>query len=414
MFQFGGMITALLNLLIWLALRRRLKLAFPKRGRLLGILAGVLMLVLLHPSLAMALGGWSGLRAVRDGLPEWAQVLSMAAQFAAWTYGVVLLATRAPAWVAALVRRVRRQDPAPVNQERRRLLARASLAVPAAALVFSGAGVASYMGAPVITRLRLPVRREFTGLHGVTLAQVSDVHIGSYMDRERVHGVVDAMNAANADIHVVTGDLTDNHMDQVELARWFLSRLRPRRGEIYMCMGNHEYYTARPNNMKRMLDEFAQGGGVMLVDEARALEFGGDMLWLGATDYPQRGGSISGRSTRDSLLHTTGQMADDGAPRIVLSHHPRTFYEGREMPLDLMLSGHTHGGQINLGRIGDAALTPILPIDFYHNGYYEHAESTQLWSRPRRLYVNAGAGGWLPVRVNCPPEITLVELVPEP
>src|SRR5690606_8539141 len=239
-------------------------------------------------------------------------------------------------------------------------------------------------------------------------------HIGSYMDRERLQGVVDAMNAANADIHVVTGDLTDNHMDQVELARWFLSRLRPRRGEIYMCTGHHEYYTARPTNMRRMLDEFAQGGGVMLVDEARALEFGGDKRWLGAIDYPQRGGSISGRGTRDSLLHTTGQMADDGAPRIVLSHHPRTFYEGREMPLDLMLSGHTHGGQINLGRIGDAALTPILPIDFYHNGFYEHAESTQLWSRPRRLYVNAGAGGWLPVRVNCPPEITLVELVPEP
>ena len=70
-----------------------------------------------------------------------------------------------------------------------------------------------------------------------------------------------------------------------------------------------------------------------------------------------------------------------------------------------MLSGHTHGGQVKLGRIGDAALTPILPMDYYHNGHYEH--------QGRRLYVNAGGGGWLPVRLNCPPEITLIEFVAE-
>jgi predicted MPP superfamily phosphohydrolase len=97
-------------------------------------------------------------------------------------------------------------------------------------------------------------------------------------------------------------------------------------------------------------------------------------------------------------------MRDDGAPRILLSHHPRTFNEARDLQFDLMLSGHTHGGQISLGRIGDYAITPLLAGEFYHNGLYEH--------RGRRLYVNAGAGGWLPVRINCPPEITLIELVP--
>jgi predicted MPP superfamily phosphohydrolase len=106
-------------------------------------------------------------------------------------------------------------------------------------------------------------------------------------------------------------------------------------------------------------------------------------------------------------------MRDDGAPRIVLAHHPRNFYDGREFPIDLMLSGHTHGGQIKLGRVGDAALTPILPIDYYHNGHYEHRSTDSRQAPVRRLYVNAGAGGWLPVRLNCPPEITLFELVAE-
>jgi hypothetical protein len=109
------------------------------------------------------------------------------------------------------------------------------------------------------------------------------------------------------------------------------------------------------------------------------------------------------RPTRDGLKLALGQMRDDGAPRVLLSHHPRTYVEARELDFGIMLSGHTHGGQIKLGRIGDHAITPVLPIDFYHNGLYQHGRS--------RLYVNAGAGGWLPVRINCPPELTLVQLV---
>jgi predicted MPP superfamily phosphohydrolase len=63
-----------------------------------------------------------------------------------------------------------------------------------------------------------------------------------------------------------------------------------------------------------------------------------------------------------------------------------------------------HGGQLVAGRIGDYVLSPVLPFEHYHNGLYER--------NGRKLYVNAGAGGWMPVRINCPPEITLVELVP--
>ena len=96
-------------------------------------------------------------------------------------------------------------------------------------------------------------------------------------------------------------------------------------------------------------------------------------------------------------------MKDDGAPRIVLAHHPKTFFEARERQIDLMLSGHTHGGQISLGRIEDCELTPNLPFEFYHKGWYDYAG--------RHLYVNSGIGSWLPVRINCPPEITLIELV---
>lgn len=415
MFQIGGIITSVINILIWLALRRRIKLIAPRRGELYSAVVGVVMLALLHPSFAMAIGSWSGMRLVRDVLPEWAQILSMGAQFAAWTYAVLHLLFVGPNYVRRLVIWARKRSQAgkggqtedkPVNESRRRLLAGAGLALPAAAVVIAGAGVAGYRAAPHVTRLRLPVQRDMTNLHGLTIAQLSDVHIGSYMDRARLKEFADATNALNADYHVITGDFVDNHIEQVELAQYLLRALKPKRGEVFLCMGNHEYYTARSASMGEMLGGFEEAGGAMLIDEARDLKIGGDRLWMGAIDYPRRRDrdSRSGRTTKESLDYTTGQMKDDGAPRIILSHHPRTFNEGREAALDLMLSGHTHGGQINLGRVGDTAFTPILPFDFYHNGYYEH--------QGRRLYVNSGAGGWLPVRLNCPPEITLVELVP--
>ncbi|MEZ5991443.1 MAG: metallophosphoesterase [Planctomycetota bacterium] len=403
MFQLGGIVTSIINLLIWLALRRRLKLAFPKRGGLFSIIAGVLMLLLLHPSFAMAIASWSGMRFVRDLLPEWAQILCMGAQFAAWTYAVLHLVIVGPAEIRNLVRKLRKTEPKPIDESRRKLISRVGLALPAAAIVVAGAGVAGYHAAPVVTRLRLPVRRDMTNLHGLTIAQISDVHIGSYMDRERLTEFQSAMNALGADIHVITGDLMDNHISQLELANFLVGGLKPKRGPVYLCMGNHEYYTARSGSVKQIIEELGAHNGRMLIDETEALDFGSDRVWLSGIDYEGRG--EADRTTRESLQIVTSEMKDDGAPRIVLAHHPRNFFEGREFPIDLMLSGHTHGGQIKLGRIGDAALTPILPIDYYHNGHYEHDG--------RRLYVNAGAGGWLPVRLNCPPEITLFELVAE-
>ena len=410
-----GFMVTLLNVLLWIAIRRRLKLGFPKKGNLLSIAVGIAMLIALHPGIFLMFGGVSGLMALRSTLPEWIAITGMSMQFAAWVYGGLLLIKGAPVVFYEFIRRLRRALHKPdggtepekqlIDEERRSVLAKAALTFPAAIIATSIGGAMASRVEPVVTRLRMKVPRDATNLHGITIAQISDVHVGSYMDAKRLDDFIEGMNAVKADYHVMTGDLLDNHVEQLPESQRFLRSLKPRRGRVFMCMGNHEYIPARDGNIDEIINGLNESGVELLIDEARKVDIGGDHIWMAGIDYPNSPGISSSkrRTSRESLDVTLAQVKDDGAPRIVLAHHPKSFIDGREMDLDLMLSGHTHGGQIKLGRIGDFALTPVLPFEHYHNGLYSF--------NGRRLYVNAGAGGWMPVRINCPPEITVVELV---
>ncbi|WP_437288696.1 metallophosphoesterase [Sorangium sp. So ce406] len=451
MFQLGGLVVTLVNGLLGLLLWRRLRAAFPRHGALINGACAAALLLLGHPALLFAVASFSGLRAAHRYLPDPLSMIALGAQVGLLLYGVLLGVAAVARAVLRALRRARRATdaramthaqagidsragadgqaaatdaqaasdagivdapgggvirPEAVDETRRRLVVGATWALPAAAVAVSMGGVLASRQRPVVVKVALPVRRELTSLHGITIAQLSDVHVGSFMDAERLDELRDAINAVRADIHVITGDLLDHHVSQLELSTRLLRGLRPARGQIFFCMGNHEYIAARSASIPAIMKGLEEAGAQVLVDEAREVRLGGDRLWMGAIDYPSRArpGEPARRPTVDGLARALGQMRDDGAPRVLLSHHPGTFRAARELPFDLMLSGHTHGGQISLGRIGDYALTPMLPAGLYHNGHYEH--------RGRRLHVNAGAGGWLPVRINCPPEITLVELVP--
>ncbi|WP_437307652.1 metallophosphoesterase [Sorangium sp. So ce388] len=457
MYQLGTLVVTLVNGLVGLIFWRRLRAAFPRYGALINGVCAAGLLLVAPPALLMTVASWSGLRALQRHVPEPLLLIAMGVQVGLLLYAL-LLGTAAVARTVYRALRGRhraasasavapnaravvgaqattdaqavigaqattdaqavtdaqtasapedtRTPPEAIDEGRRRLVVGATWALPAAAVAVSMGGVLASRQRPVVVRVALPVRRELTSLHGVTLAQLSDVHVGSFMDAERLDELRDAMNAVRADVHVITGDLLDHHVSQLELSTRLLRGLRPARGQIFFCMGNHEYIAARSASIGAVAKGLEEAGAQVLVDEAREVRLGGDRLWMGAIDYPSRArpGEPARRPTLDGLHRALGQMQDDGAPRILLSHHPGTFRAARELPFDLMLSGHTHGGQISLGRIGDYALTPMLPAGLYHNGHYEH--------RGRRLHVNAGAGGWLPVRINCPPEITLVELVP--
>lgn len=413
-FMFLGFTISLFNARVFWALRRRLLVAFPRRGRALVWLCGVFCFVMLSPTLALTFGGLSALRAFRDLSPIWFAIAYMALQFGFWVYGASLALLSAPLELAMRWRQLKRmlsRDPQPLedkpeNPERRRALTRASLTLPAAIVATAGAGAVASQDVPRLGRLTLRARREFSELDGLKIAQFSDVHIGSYMSNERLEMLRERLLALKPDIIVCTGDLIDNELGQLTQATALLRGLAAPLG-VYMCMGNHEYISAlsSPNaDVSRVIKPLRETGTNLLVNESRKIRVGSSHLWLMGLDYPEMRGlpPLLQSTTTRSFDACLSAVNDDGAPRIVLAHNPAQFREGQKRPIDLMLSGHTHGGQVSLGRVGRYEFTPVLPFEVYHRGEYLH--------EGRKLYVNSGYGGWLPVRINCPPEITLVTL----
>ena len=327
-----------------------------------------------------------------DAVPLWLSLPSMVFQFAMLCYGTWLMVFEFPLFVGTKAYQKLKQ---PVDTDRREWMKRVALAPPACLIVGSTAGAFGAMAEPVIRKVRLDTPRDMTNLHGLKIVQISDVHIGRFMPSEKLKEIVAHVNAQDPDIVVCTGDLLDHAMEQLEDAQMMLRGMKHRHG-VFMCLGNHEYYAAGPQ-LDSLISGVEETGTVLLRDANLRVPVGGDHFWMLGVDYPGR------RQPPDSFDHALKDVADDGAPRIVLAHNPTSFWEGRTRQLDLMLSGHTHGGQVSLGRVGQYELSPVLPVELYHAGEYEHDG--------RKLYVNSGTGQWMPIRVNCPPEITVVEMV---
>ncbi|MCA8915034.1 MAG: metallophosphoesterase [Planctomycetes bacterium] len=374
-----------INGLIFWGLWVRVSAVFPKRKLQARVVLSALYWLLLIPTLLLP---------VWPDAPLWLSLPSMTWQFAMLCFGIWMIAFSFP-WYAAMRVRRRLMSTETVDEGRRELLKRAALIPPAALVVASGVGAVGAMADPVVRTISLTTPRDMTNLHGLRIVQISDVHIGRFMRHEHLREIVSAVNALDGDIVVCTGDLVDHDMEQLEDAQLMLRGMKHRRG-LFMCLGNHEYYAAG-QNLDQLIAGVNETGCVMLRDESRRVDVGSDHFWMLGVDYP---GRRQPAASFDAALNNVG---DDGAPRIVLAHNPSSFWEGRTRPIDLQLSGHTHGGQVSLGRIGQYELSPVLPVELYHAGEYEYDG--------RKLYVNSGTGQWMPIRINCPPEITVIEFV---
>jgi len=242
---------------------------------------------------------------------------------------------------------------------------------------------------PVLERVRLDVPGLAPQLEGLRIAQISDVHVGPTVRRAFVQDVVNRVNALEPDIVALTGDLVDGTVEDLSTETAPLAQLEAPLG-LYFVTGNHEYYSG----VLAWLDEVQHLGFITLVNQHVVVRRDGASLVIaGVTD--ERGGSMVPTHAPDPVAALAG--APDGALRLMLAHQPRSAPAAAAAGADIILSGHTHGGQY-------APWTwAIHLVEPYIRGLYRVGDA-QLW-------VNRGTGTWgPPLRLGSSQEITLIEL----
>ena len=267
-----------------------------------------------------------------------------------------------------------------------------------------------------VRRVEIPIANLPGGLDGMKIAQLSDIHLSAYMSRAQVRRAVDMANDLDADIAFVTGDFITGANDPLADCVDEIRKLHAPLG-VWGCNGNHEIY-ARAEDAAQVL--FAQAGMKLLRSENAQLTFRGAQFNLLGVDY-QRERTSSGH--RQQVLADAAPLVRRDMPNILLSHNPNSFNRAAELGIELTISGHTHGGQIQV-EILDHRLSPARFITDYIAGLYTRplGASAKLVSSeygvpayphfvPAQLYVNRGLGTvGAPLRIGVPPEITLLVL----
>jgi uncharacterized protein len=302
----------------------------------------------------------------------------------------------------------------------RRYLFRTATALAGATPFFSAVyGFAAERVNYQVRRVEIPMTNLPPALDGMTIMQISDIHLSGYMSRSEVRRAVDMANELGADLAVVTGDFITGSADPIADCIDEVSRLHAPLG-VWGCNGNHEIYAKMEDTAQEL---FAQAGMKLLRQENTQLTFGGARFNLIGVDYQRE---------RNNNGHRTPMLADlepllrRDMPNILMSHNPNTFNRAAELGVELSLAGHTHGGQIQV-EILDHRLSPARFISDYVAGLYQRpllAPASQVFVQrgsvppaasptfpASQLYVNRGLGTvGAPVRLGVPPEISLLVL----
>jgi predicted MPP superfamily phosphohydrolase len=259
-------------------------------------------------------------------------------------------------------------------------------------LVITSAGMIIARRRPGIVEVRIPVPGLPPALHGFSIAQISDVHVGPTIKRGFVEGIVRRVNDLNADLIAVTGDLVDGSVQQLSVHTAPLAGLAARHGAFFVT-GNHEYYSGE----RAWTEEIRRLGMHVLKNEHVVLKHDGASLVLaGVTDYSAHRFDPAQRS--DPAAALSGAPADAGA-RILLAHQPSSATAAAQAGFDVQISGHTHGGQFWPWN---------LFVHFFQPFTGGLHRLKNLW-----IYVSRGTGYWGPPnRFGVPSEITRIRLVP--
>lgn len=286
---------------------------------------------------------------------------------------------------------VRKRMAADVDPGRRRVLNAAGSALVVAPFVVMGYGSLVERSAFRVREIDVPLPGLPRDLNGLRLLQLSDIHLSAFLSEAELTRVIDAALETRPHVAVITGDLISIPGDPLDACIRQLARLKTDAG-TFGCMGNHERYA---NTENYTADACARVGIRFLRGEARQLRFGNAVVNLAGVDYQTM-------FKKDRYLIGADRLVVPGAVNILLSHNPDVFPVAARQGYNLLLAGHTHGGQVTM-EILDESINPARALTPYVYGLFRSGSSA--------AYVTRGIGTiGIPARIGAPPEISVLRL----
>jgi len=243
-----------------------------------------------------------------------------------------------------------------------------------------------------VRRFVLPIAGLPSDLHGLTITQISDMHVGRFTSGRVLHEVVRLVNELRADLVLLTGDLINDALMDLDPALDLVRSMQAIYG-VYLIEGNHDLIENGSEFERRV----KHSGIPFLLDESIVIPIRGAPLQLLGLSWTRA------RDNRDAAIATAvhqllNQRQTESFP-ILLAHHPHAFDAAAAASVPLTLAGHTHGGQLMLND-----QTGFGPALFrYWSGLYSKGAS--------KLVVSNGVGNWFPLRVRAPAELLHLTLL---
>jgi predicted MPP superfamily phosphohydrolase len=304
------------------------------------------------------------------------------------TYFLTVTAVLGIHGLLAWARRLLHAD---VNPGRRRMLNAAGGALMAAP--FAAVGYGALIGRTdfCVREVDIPLSGLPPDLDGLRILQLSDIHLSAFLSEGEFARVIDAALHLHPHLAVVTGDLISGRSDPLDACIRQLARLKADAG-VFGCMGNHERYTRAEDYTAR---QSARLGIRFLRREAQTLRFGNATLNLAGLDFESQ-------RDRRRYLRDAERLIVPGATNVLLQHNPDVFPVAARQGYNLLLAGHTHGGQVTV-EILDRSINPARFFTPYVYGLYRQGNAA--------AYVTRGIGTiGIPARIGAAPEISLLRL----
>lgn len=255
----------------------------------------------------------------------------------------------------------------------------------------SGAGVYSTFVEPhwlELKKVAVRLPRLPSSFNGFTILQLSDMHHGKYVPMSYLEECLKRASKIKPDAVALTGDFVSQRASDVFPCMEIIKTLKAKHG-VFAIPGNHDYWT----NISTVRNSFIKADIPFFINQHTVIRRGGEKILFGGLDDLWGG---------HPNFYKTFPSRTENAAKILMMHNPDLFEASIPFPVDFIMAGHTHGGQVSLPLFGP----PVVPSNFgskYASGFFKNALSS--------MYVNRGLGViFPPIRFRVRPEITLFTL----